>query len=117
MKAIAMAAATVAGLLSALPADAQLRYWGKEEGAATGWIELGHEKYHEVGVGTEIPSWGRIKAVSDDRVVLEIVRTESDNQAVHERGGLAYDILEIHVLREDLRYPRWQPGPSPPADR
>src|SRR5215470_18786402 len=100
---IAMAATIVAGLLSALPADAQPRYWGKEEGAATGWIELGHEKYHEVGVGTEIPAWGRIKAVTDDRVVLEIVRTESDKQAVHERGGLAYDILEIHVLREDLR--------------
>jgi hypothetical protein len=47
----------------------------------TGWIEFGHEKYYEIGAGTEIPSWGHVVEVRDDRIVVEQVRTEAEKRA------------------------------------
>ena len=99
------------GLASVLPADAeQLQYWGRERDAPTGWIELGRQRYYEVEPGTEISLWGHVKEVHDDRIVVEQVRTETEKRALEEQGAIVYDVLEIHILREDLRRP--QPGAS-----
>jgi hypothetical protein len=83
-----------------------LQYWGKPRHALTGWIELGHEDYHEIGVGSELPGWGRVKEVHDDRLIVEQARTESEKQRLQEQGALVYDALEIHLLRQDLRHPQ-----------
>jgi hypothetical protein len=92
------------GLSSVSSGEAQqLQYWGREGGAPTGWIELGHERYYEVEPGTDISAWGRVKEVHDDRIVVEQVRTEAEKRELHEQGALVYDVLEIHILREDLR--------------
>lgn len=80
-----------------------LKYLGREGAVPTGWIEFGSETYYEIAAGTEIPSWGRVKEVRDDRVVVERVHTEAEKQGMRERGALVHDVLEIHVLREDLR--------------
>ena len=85
-----------------------LKYLGRQGEVPTGWIELGHEKYYEIGVGTEIPSWGHVKEVRDDRIVVEQVRTEAEKRGMEERGALVHDVLQIHILREDLRL-----GPLP----
>jgi hypothetical protein len=80
-----------------------LKYLGRQGEVPTGWIEFGHERYYEIGAGTEIPSWGHVVEVRDDRIVVEQVRTEAEKQGMEERGALVHDVLEIHVLREDLR--------------
>jgi hypothetical protein len=78
--------------------------------APTGWIELGPQQYHEIGVGSEIPGWGRVTEVRDDRLVVEQPRTEDEKQRLQDQGALVYDVLELHILREDLRNPH---SPSP----
>ena len=96
-----------AGLAFASPGDTeQLRYWGKQPAVPRGWIELGHRQYYEIDAGTEIPAWGRVKEVADDRLVVEQARTEAEKLRLQEQGALVYDVLEIHVLHEDLRHPR-----------
>ena len=85
-----------------------LKYLGREGEVPTGWIEFGHEKYYEIGAGTEIPSWGHVVEVRDDRIVVEQVRTEAEKRGMEERGALVHDVLQIHILREDLRL-----GPLP----
>jgi len=81
-----------------------LKYLGRQGEVPTGWIEFGHEpQYYEIGAGTEIPSWGHVKEVRHDRIVVEQVRTEAEKRGMEERGALVYDVLEIHILREDLR--------------
>lgn len=107
-----IAGALTMGLVSASPGEAQqLRYWGKQQPeAATGWIELGHQQYYEIGAGTEIPAWGRVKEIGGDRLVVEQVRTEAEKLRLQEQGALVDDVLEIHILREDLRHPQ---GGSP----
>jgi len=47
--------------------------------------------------------WDAVPAVRDDRIVVEQVRTEAEKRGMEERGALVHDVLEIHVLREDLR--------------
>ena len=94
------------GLIFTAPVHGQpLQYWGKQPQALTGWVELGNEDYHEVGVGAELPGWGRVKEVHDDRLIVEQVRTESEKQRLQEQGALVYDVLQIHLLRQDLRHP------------
>ena len=80
-----------------------LKYLGRQGEVQTGWIEFGHETYYEIGAGTEIPTWGQVVQVRDDRIVVEQVRTEAEKRGMEERGALIYDVLEIHILREDLR--------------
>ncbi len=106
MRTIALIAGVLAGALLAAPSvEAQpLRYWGKQPGAGTGWIDLGPRGYHEIEPGTEIPGWGRVKEVTNSRLVVEQMRTEAEKLSLRERGLLVYDVLEIHVLREDLRH-------------
>ena len=94
----------IAGLVSVSIGEAEpLKYLGRQGEVPTGWIEFGHEKYYEIGAGTEIPSWGHVKEVHDDRIVVEQVRTEAEKRGMEERGALVHDVLEIHILREDLR--------------
>jgi hypothetical protein len=94
----------IAGVLSVSLSEAQpLKYLGRQEAVPAGWIEFGHGMYHEIGVGTEIPPWGHIVEVRDDRIVVEQLRTEADKQRMKERGALVHDVLEMHILREDLR--------------
>jgi hypothetical protein len=90
-----------------------LQYWGREAEARWGWIKLGAGKAHAVEPGTEIQSWGRVKEVHDDRIVVERVVTEAEKRDLEARGALVYDVLEIHILREDLR----QLMPMPPMKR
>ena len=104
MKTMALLVGFAAAVVSVSLGEAEpLKYLGRQGELATGWIEFGHEKYHEVDAGTEIPSWGHVKEVRDDRIVVERVRTEAEKQAMEERGALVHDVLEIHILREDLR--------------
>ena len=104
MKIMARLGGIVAAVVSVSIGEAEpLKYLGRQGEVPTGWIEFGHEKYYEIDVGTEIPSWGHIKEVHDDRIVVEQVRTEAEKQAMAERGALVHDVLEIHILREDLR--------------
>jgi hypothetical protein len=95
------------GLTLTAPVHGQpLQYWGKQPHALTGWVELGNEQYQEIGVGLELPGWGRVKEVHDDRLIVEQVRTEFEKRLLQEQGALVYDVLEIHLLRQDLRHPR-----------
>jgi hypothetical protein len=106
--AILIAALTLASAAEADP----LRYLGKEPQATTGWIELGQGHYFEVGAGTEIPAWGRVRDVQEDRLILESGRTEEDKLRARQRGAVVYDTLEIHVPRDDLRLPRVERRPG-----
>jgi hypothetical protein len=104
MKTMALLGGLAAAVVSVSPGEAEpLKYLGREGEVPTGWIEFGHQQYYEIGAGTEIPSWGHVVEVRDDRVVVERVRTEAEKQGMEERGALVHDVLEIHVLREDLR--------------
>jgi hypothetical protein len=112
MRAILMGTALAASLLLASPGDAQdLRYWGQRPETATAVIELGPRHYYEIVAGTEIPAWGRVKEVRDDRLVVEQERTETDKEALRQQGLLDYDVLEIHIPREDLRHPEATASP------
>jgi hypothetical protein len=84
----------------------ELRYLGKHPGSSLGVIELGEGHHYEVGAGTEVPAWGRIKELADDHLVVEQTRAEHEKQALRQQGLLDYDVLEIRVPREDLRHPR-----------
>ena len=108
MKSIGAVAPALAGVLIVThAADADpLHYLGRQAASTTGFIELGHEEYYEVGPGTEIPAWGRVKEVQEFRLVVEQVRTEAEKRQTRELGAMAYDVLEIHVPRHDLRHPR-----------
>ena len=98
--------ALVAGLASVSAGHAeQLRYWGQHPETSAGLIELGPKEY-SVKPGTEIPAWGRVKEVSDQRLIVEQTLTEDEKRRMREQGALPYDILQIHVPREDLRQPR-----------
>ena len=104
MKTMAWLGGIAAAAVSISLAEAEpLKYLGRKGEVRTGWIEFGHEKYYEIGAGTEIPSWGHVVEVRDDRIVVEQVRTEAEKRGMEERGALVHDVLEIHVLREDLR--------------
>src|SRR5262249_53885456 len=106
MKTIGLIASVVgASLVTASAASAQpLWYWGKSVGSR-GLIELDSERYYEVEVGTEIPAWGRVKEILDDRVVVEQIRTNAEKDVLRRQGHLVYDEMEIHILREGLRRP------------
>ena len=107
----------IAGLLAASLAHPSgiaaesLRYWGAQGGTATGWVELGHKTFREVAPGMEIPGWGRVKEIGEDRIVVERPLTEAEKTDLEERGAATYDALEIHIPREDLRV---QPPPQVP---
>lgn len=104
MKIMALLGGIGAAIVSVALGEAEpLKYLGREGEVPTGWIEFGHEKYYEIGAGTEIPSWGHVVEVRDDRIVVEQVRTEAEKRGMEERGALVHDVLEIHILREDLR--------------
>ena len=104
MKTMALLGGIAAALVSVSLGEAEsLKYLGRQGEVPTGWIEFGHEKYYEIGAGTEIPSWGHVVEVREDRIIVEQVRTEAEKQGMEERGALVHDVLEIHILREDLR--------------
>jgi len=112
LRSIALSVAMV--LAAAAAGEAQsLQYWGREARAPAGWIQLGAGKVHAVEPGAEIPSWGRVKEVHDDRIVVEQTATEAQKRELEALGALVYDVLEIHILREDLR----QLMPMPPMKR
>ncbi|SRR6266446_4437659 len=106
MRTVALIAGVLAaGLVAASSLHAQpLRYWGKQPGAATGFIELGDREYYAVEAGTEIPAWGRVKQVDEFHLVVEQVRSESEKGQLRQRGAMVYDVLEIHILRQDLHH-------------
>lgn len=82
-----------------------LRYWGKTPGGQTGWIEMPQGQYFEVGVGTVIPGWGRVKEVGDFHLIVEQALTEHAKDQLQQQGLMAYDVLRIRIPREDLRRP------------
>jgi hypothetical protein len=105
MKTTALLGGIAAAVVSVALGEAEpLKYLGRQGEVPTGWIEFGHGQYYEIGAGTEIPSWGHVKEVRDDRIVVERVRTEAEKQGMEERGALVHDALEIHILREDMRF-------------
>jgi hypothetical protein len=115
MKRIALVVGVLAAILIfASPGAAQppLSYLGRQT-SATGLIELGHGEYFEVGPGTEIPAWGRVKEVNDSHLVLEQVRAEAEKLQMRQLNAMVYDVLEIHILRHDLRHPTSDRLPRP----
>ena len=104
-----IASALATGLLAASPTYAEpLRYWGRSPEGTGGWIELGRQQYYQIAPGTDIPAWGRVKEVHDDRLVVEQIRTESEKDALRQQGLFVYDEMEIHIPREDTRHPKTQ---------
>ena len=77
----------------------EIRYWGKTPGATKGWVETQPGQYAEVGVGEEIPGWGRVKDVGDDHLIVEWVLSEADKERLRQQGMMAYDVLEIRIPR------------------
>jgi hypothetical protein len=101
-------------LAAAAASQAQpLLYWGRAARTPAGWIQFGAGEAQTVEPGVEIPAWGRVKEVHDDRIVVERAVSEAEKQDLEARGALVYDVLEIHILREDLR----QLVPMPPTSR
>lgn len=95
-----------AWLLSVSALEAQeLRYWGKASGARTGRIELQPGQYYEVKEGDEIPGWGRVKEIGDRSLIVEQALTEADQESLRRQGMLAYEVLEIKILRTPLPSP------------
>jgi hypothetical protein len=93
-------------LWSATVVQAQeLRYLGPSPGTPTGRIELAPGQVREVTVGDEIPGWGRVREVGDDHLIVERVLGEADQERLQSEGMMPYDVLELRILREDLRFP------------
>ena len=104
----------LAGLGLPSPSDAQtVRYWGRQDGTSSGWLELAPDVYREVRPGTELPGIGRVKEVLDDSIVVEREATEAEKDAQYARGGLVHDVLEIHIIREPRRPSKTPPAPGP----
>jgi hypothetical protein len=103
-------------LVSATPTIAlaqPLRYLGRAPGATGGAITLGERVHGDIYPGTDIPGWGRVKEVRDDRIVIERSRTGAEKEEMTRRGALSHDALEIHVLRDDLRDATGVPASNP----
>jgi hypothetical protein len=92
-----------------------LRYWGMSPDTTAGIIELGGNQRARVVVGSEIPGWGRVKALTDSHLVVERVLTDLDKQELEDQGAMVYDRIETRVPREDLRHGRPLPWPHPPT--
>lgn len=95
-------------LLSTAPtlAIAQpLRYLGRAADVPGGVITLGGHAHDDIHPGTDVPGWGRVTDVRDDRIVIERIRTDAEKEEMARRGALPHDVLEIHVLRDELREP------------
>ena len=90
-----------------------LRYWGTGPDPATGTIEIGKGRYERVTVGTEIPGWGRVTALTDSHLVVERVLSDLDKQELADKGAMVYDRIEMRFSREDLLYGRPLPWPQP----
>jgi hypothetical protein len=91
----------------------QLRYWGARPDASVGWIEVGDQRYYEVTEGTEIPTWGSVKEIREDRLIVERRLSEPEKARLRESGALVHDLFEFHIPREDLRHPIAQPWRGP----
>jgi len=108
MKPAVLIAATlvVSAALSTTGQAGQLRYWGASTDASVGWIDLGDEQYYEVIAGSDIPAWGRVKEIRQDRLVVEHSLSDAEKARLRERNALVHDVFEIHIPRESLRNPR-----------
>lgn len=88
----------------------QLHYWGARPDGSVGWIELGDKQYFEVTEGADIPGWGRVTEIREDRLIVEQLVSEAEKARLRESGALVHDLLVIHIPREDLRRPGGQRG-------
>ena len=94
-------------LLSPVVLNAQeIRYWGKNPSGEKGGIEMSKGRYYEVGEGDSLGGWGKVKEVGEHHLILEQVLTDEDKERLESQGKMVYDVLEIHIVREDIRLPR-----------
>lgn len=105
-----MLAAALLSIAPTIVLGQPLRYLGRAPETRGGTIALGDRAYDDIRPGMDIPGWGRVKEVRDDRIVIERARTDAEKEAMARRGALPHDILEVHVLRDD-----WREGPADSA--
>jgi hypothetical protein len=43
--------------------------------------------------------------VGDDHLIVERVLSEADQERLRSEGMMPYDVLELRIIREDLRFP------------
>lgn len=93
--------ALVGGLVP--PGVAQeVRYRGRDPGTGAGWIETGPGQMHAVYEGDELPGWGRVTAVKDDHLRIELVLTPQEQEALEAQGAMPVTAREIVVPHQDL---------------
>lgn len=96
IKQVVIALAVVVAGASALPAK-NLRYLGKAPGNATHGRVQHEGKSFDVQVGDEIPGWGRVKAVTDEELVVERELPADEKRDREAKGEVAADVQEVHV--------------------
>jgi len=98
MRTLTVVAALAVMLGSGAPARAQeLRYSGKvADGTNRGRVHWQGEDY-SVREGDDIPGWGRVKAVTEEALVVSRRLTDAEKQAREAEGLLVVDIQEVRV--------------------
>ncbi|MGH7277384.1 MAG: hypothetical protein ACREJG_01705 [Candidatus Rokuibacteriota bacterium] len=104
MRTLAVALGTLGVLLAPGAAHgSDLVYRGKKAGEARGWLEhQGHQR--EIGVGDDVPGWGRVQHIDDHELVLEYHLTDEDKARLRTQGAaVVVDVIRTRVVREDVR--------------
>jgi hypothetical protein len=96
MKQVVIALAIVLAGASALPAK-NLRYLGKASDDHTRGRVQQEGKSFSVQVGDEIAGWGKVKAVTDEELVVERELTDDEKRDHEAKGEVAADVEEVHV--------------------
>jgi hypothetical protein len=90
-------------LLASTPAlaDKKLEYFGRDQaGAAV--IDHGQGR-HSATVGDEVPGWGRVKSIDDDKIVVERVLSDDERAALVKRKLIPFASEQTVVERADRR--------------
>lgn len=80
----------------------EIHYLGRFPERGTGLIRILGQHY-EVAEGTVIANWGTVAAVTQNDLILQVVLSEAEKQELARKGAAVYDILQIHIPREDLK--------------
>ena len=96
IKQMMIALAVLLSGVTALPAK-NLRYLGKASDDTTrGHVQ--HEgKSMKVRVGDEIPGWGKVKAVTDEALLLERELSADEKKDRKAKGQAAPDVQEMEI--------------------
>jgi hypothetical protein len=90
-------------LLASAPAfaDRKIEYYGRDDtGAAS--VDEGAGR-HAVNVGDDVPGWGRVKSIDDDKIVVERVFTPDERAALQKKGLVPFASEQTIVERADRK--------------